>query len=200
MQTIWLSEDKNTELNPFSKNRFHQKADFYALFNAIDDLLKEGCSLAGKDLKPLRADFAFLDERIEPESEIQLFRKYAIQCVSQSNTIGSRKWRRNILKAFLEGTYKAVIPPLEVLRTFHNILIDARLPFKSGICPICGKSIEINLCSSSETVISWPQESKVFQLSNSRLVHRVCLPNAEFLPVPEYKTGDMNDTEFRSEK
>ena len=201
LQNIWPQENKNEELNLFSKTRFHQKADFYSLFNAIDNLIQEKYSLLGKDLAPLRADLAFLDKWIEPESEIQLFRKYAIQCVSQSNTIGSRRWRRNVLKIFLGGTYKATIPTSEVFRAFHNILIESKLPFESGICPICGNMIEFNACSSKETILSWPQSSNVFQLSNSRLIHRDCMDNAGlFVSVPEYETGDLTDEEFRSEE
>ena len=202
LQTLW-SEEEIRSLKPFAKTRFRQKADFYALFSAIDDLLIEGGGLSGKDLGPLRKDIAFLDERIEPESEIQLFRKYAIQCVSQSNTIGSRKWRRNVLKAFLAGTYVGVFPVSEIARTFHNILIESELPFGSSVCPICGKEHLREAAGSSNVVIAWKHTETVFQLSNAVLLHNSCLPidSAKSYRIPEsYETGDLDDAEFRTER
>ena len=202
LQTLW-SEEEIRSLKPFAKTRFRQKADFYALFSAIDDLLIEGGGLSGKDLGPLRKDIAFLDEKIEPESEIQLFRKYAIQCVSQSNTIGSRKWRRNVLKAFLAGTYVGVFPVSEIARTFHNILIESELPFGSSVCPICGKEHLREAAGSSNVVIAWKHTETVFQLSNAVLLHNSCLPidSAKSYRIPEsYETGDLDDAEFRTER
>ena len=202
LQTLWM-EEENRALKPFAKTRFRQKADFYALFNAIDDLLIQGGGLSGKDLGPLRKDIAFLDERIEPESEIQLFRKYAIQCVSQSNTVGSRRWRRNVLKAFLAGTYVGLFPVGEIARTFHNILIESRLPFGSSVCPICGKAHSREAVGSSNVVIAWKHTDTVFQLSNAVLLHNSCLPSdsAKSYRIPEpYETGDLDDSEFRAEK
>ena len=202
LQTLWSEEESNS-LKPFAKTRFRQKADFYALFNAIDDLLIEGGGLSGKDLGPLRKDIAFLDERIEPESEIQLFRKYAIQCVSQSNTIGSRKWRRNVLKAFLMGTYANAFPTADVARAFHNVLIESGFPFESVDCPICGKPHSKEDAYSAKVVIAWNRDVKVFQLSNSVLLHKNCLSNdseTSYLIPSSYETGDLGDSEFRTEK
>ena len=203
LRTIWPDGETGEVLQPFSKMRFRQKADFYALFNAIDDLLQGGCSLVGKNLAPLRNDLAFLDERIEPESEIQLFRKYAIQCVSQSNTIGSRRWRRNVLKAFLSGTYAAAFPTKEIVRSFHNILIEAGFPLRSSKCPICGDAHLRESSDSTNAVIAWSRGETVFQLSNAVLLHKKCLsPDSEklyLLPVP-YQTGDLDDSEFRTER
>lgn len=203
LQTIWPGGDKVIPLRPFAKTRFRQKADFYAIFNAIDDLLRKGGALSGKDLAPLRKDLAFLDDKIEPESEIQLFRKYAIQCVSQSNTIGSRKWRRNVLKAFLAGTYVSAFPIAEVARAFHNILLEAGFPFESAACPICGKPHSKEDASSAKVVIAWKSDATVFQLANSVLLHKNCLSNGfetSYLTPAPYETGDLDDSEFKTEK
>lgn len=202
IETIWPNENLLKSVNPFSKTRYRQKADFYALFNALDDLLREGGTLSGKDLGPMRSDLAFLDEKIEPESEIQLFRKYAIQCVSQSNTIGSRKWRRNILKAFLAGTYVAAFPTDEIARVFHNILIEAGLPLQSSNCPICNEAHSTETVSSSNVVIAWNCDATVFQLSNAVLLHKKCLSavsGKEYRLPTTYQTGDLDDSEFRTE-
>lgn len=203
LRTIWPDGETNAALRPFSKMRFRQKADFYALFNAIDDLLQDGYSLDGKDLVPLRRDLAFLDEEIEPESDVQLFRKYAIQCVSQSNTIGSRRWRRNVLKAFLSGTYATAFPTEEIARTFHNILIEAGFPLRSSKCPICGSEHSRESSDSANAVIAWNRDETVFQLSNAVLLHRKCLSadggKLYLVPVP-YQTGDLDDSEFRTER
>lgn len=203
LQTIW-SEDgiHDSSLKPFAKTRFRQRADFYALFNAVDDLLRAGGSLDEKDLGFLRADLAFLDEKIEPESEIQLFRKYAIQCVSQSNTIGSRKWRRNVLKAFLAGTYVGAFPTGEIARAFHNILIEAGLPFQSRVCPICGNAHSWEGAGSATAVIAWKNDDTVFQLSNAVLLHRTCGVSEVaqlYRFLDSYETGNLDDSEFRME-
>lgn len=200
---IWPSDGISGLLPPFFRSRFKQKADFYALFNAIDDLVRQGQTLEGKNLTCLRRDLAFLDEKIEPESEIQLFRKYAIQCVSQSNTIGSRKWRRNVLTAFLSGTYTNALPDVQTCRAFHNILIDASMPFGPMSCPVCGTSLSVDKLSAEHVVIGWEKDARYFQLSNAVLVHRGCLKSAnkqlQFAST-EYETGDLGDDEFRMEE
>ena len=198
---IWPVDGIPGMLPPFFKSRFKQKADFYALFNAIDDLACKGYALKRKDLSALRKDLALLDKRIEPESEIQLFRKYAIQCVSQSNTIGSRKWRRNVLTAFLSGTYTNAFPDMQTCRAFHNILIDAKLPFGETLCPVCGKPHKIGAISSREVKLGWRVSESCFQLSNAVLIHRECLDSAEGsyqFPSDEYETGKLEDDEFRA--
>ena len=202
LRRLWPDEGGGA-LKPFAKTRFRQKADFYALFNAVDDLLRSGGVLTGKDLGLLQADFAFLDEKIEPESEIQLFRKYAIQCVSQSNTVGSRRWRRNVLKAFLAGTYVGDFPTGEIARAFHNILIESGLPFQSQVCPICGNAHSREESGSASTVIAWKNDDTVFQLSNALLLHRTCLTvSVDAQPYrfsDSYETGNLEDFEFRTE-
>lgn len=198
---IWPGDGIPGMLPPFFRSRFKQKADFYALFNAIDDLACKGYALGEKDLSALRKDLAFLDERIEPESEIQLFRKYAIQCVSQSNTIGSRKWRRNVLTAFLSGTYTNTFPDVQTCRAFHNILIDAKLPFGETLCPVCEKSHKIGALSSREVKLGWSASESCHQLSNAVLIHRRCLESAEgryCFSSDEYETGELEDDEFRA--
>lgn len=198
---IWPGDGIPGMLPPFFKSRFKQRADFYALFNAIDDLACKGCALEGKDLSALRKDLAFLDKRIEPESEIQLFRKYAIQCVSQSNTIGSRKWRRNVLTAFLSGTYTNAFPDMQTCRAFHNILIDAKLPFGETRCPVCEKLHKIGAISSRDVKLGWRVSESCHQLSNAVLIHRRCLESAEgryCFSSDEYATGELEDDEFRA--
>ena len=203
IETVWPCDGVDGLLPPFFKSRFKQRADFYALFNVVADLSCKGYSLDGKDISYLRRDLAFLDAVIEPESEIQLFRKYAIQCVSQSNTIGSRKWRRNVLAAFLSGTYTNALPDAQTCRTFHNILIEAKLPFGKMTCPVCGRDHDSGSLSSHETKLGWEVDETCFQLSNARLVHRSCLINAgvrfQFVTA-EYDTGDLGDDEFRTEE
>ena len=201
LRTLWPEEGAGA-IKPFAKTRFRQKADFYALFNAVDDLLRSGGTLDGKDLGPLQADLAFLDKKIEPESEILLFRKYAIQCVSQSNTIGSRKWRRDVLKAFLAGTYVGAFPTGEIARAFHNILIEAGLPFGGMSCPICGIAHSQEEAGSASTVIAWKNDDMVFQLSNAVLLHKNCLSSSDSKPYRQpspYETGKLEDSEFRTE-
>ena len=56
------------------------------------------------------------------------------------------------------------------------------------------------MCTSQEMVLSWSKDVKIYQLSNSKLIHRKCiLETDDFIVVPEYTTGDLDETEFRTE-
>ena len=197
LMLIWKEDDELGELKAFSKTRFHQKADLYALFNAIDDFHQMGFHLEGKDLTWVRNDLALLDKWIEPESDIRLFQKYAIQCVSQSNTVASRTWRCNVLKAFLAGVYKGEKPDVSIVREFHNIIVDAAK--KSPLvleCSICKKRFSgpQDVTSDSSTLV-WPCDAVGFHLSNAGLIHKTCLNAAKdggYFADFAYETGECN--------
>lgn len=201
LKLIWGENCDLGELKPFAKTRFKQKADLYALFNAIDDFHQAGYSLAGKELSPLRNDLALLDTYIEPESEIQLFQLYAIQCVSQSNTFGSRCWRRDVVKGFMAGTYNGVRPSCSIVREFHNILMERA--YCEGVnesCPICGKKYaDADSMRSNLATLGWAPSVSACHLSNACLVHRECLDAAKkgkYIVGFDYSTGDMNEMAF----
>ena len=198
IEVIWPSDGIAGQLPPFFRSRFKQKADLYALFNAIDFLVCKGYTLAEKELSFLRKDLAFLDKMIEPESEIQLFSKYAIQCVSQSNTIRSRQWRCNMLTEFLSGTYTNAIPKIQTCKAFHNIIIEAKMPFGQMSCPICNEILDNDKLSSEYVVLGWKKDERYFQLSTSILVHRKCLCKSnqvQFASI-EYETGNLVDDDY----
>jgi hypothetical protein len=164
-------------LKPFKKTRYRQKADFYSLFLAIDELKKD-FFLKKKNLSSLQKDFAILDYHIAPESSVQLFSKYAIQCTSQANTIASRTWRKDFLKRILAGTYIAKYPDNDTIRDFHFILEDLCwigadvCPVQSTVCELC--DVEFNDYSDENARLMWPEDSTAFQLSNACFVHKSC--------------------------
>lgn len=107
-----------------ARSRFKQKADFYSLFNAINELRKEGGTLEGKPFRPLIEDLSLLDDNIEPESSYERFSEYAIKCLSQGNTKGSREWKTDFLKKFLIGTFNRSKFTEETANYLEDIYFD----------------------------------------------------------------------------
>jgi predicted nucleic-acid-binding Zn-ribbon protein len=182
----------------FSKTRFRQKADFYSIFAAIDDLRSGGFNLDGKTLDLLRADLRTIDLNTAPESRIDLFRHYAVQCVSQANSSSSRTWRRNFLKNFLQGTYCQKPPGTEAIKEFHSILSDLSgpedvCPAGEVECPVCGKLIKG--FSEKEVFLTWGKGEVVFQLENAIFIHTTCRAAAAELflinLIPESGTEEL---------
>lgn len=156
------------------KTRFRQKADFYSLLLAIDALKSQGYSIAGKEIIALQEDFKILDEVIEPESIVRDCRTYAIRCVSQANTVNSRKWRQGFLQSILLGTYANKLPIGDSGRLFFRLLDDMHNgdPICPAIhsCAICGEDVS----SSEDYSFGWPKEELSFQLSNACIIHSSC--------------------------
>ena len=156
-----------------NKTRFRQKADFYALFLAISELLDDGGSLAEKDLQFLAEDLDLLDRSIEPASDTKLFSEYAIKCTSQANTLASRKWRKDFLKSFLSGTYLSVYPLNETIEAFISIIKDGEDPMcppQEHECPHCKEELNIF----QDVTLDWDVETSVYQLANARIIHKAC--------------------------
>jgi len=92
---------------PIAKTRFRQKADFYSLFSAVFALQKDGRRLDDTKLIELRMQLKILTEGIEPHSKNEHFSNYAIKCISDANSLGSRQWRREFLNRYLESAYSS---------------------------------------------------------------------------------------------
>ena len=122
----------------FSKTRFRQKSDFYTLFLVIDSFDSEGRSVKGKNLEYLHRDLEVLQEYIRPESHIEIRREYAIKCVSQANSISSRKWRHRFLRAILAGTYVGGLRDTEYARVIYKLVDDLHAPDPWGFVPYLG--------------------------------------------------------------
>ncbi len=179
IQAIWSVDVQGAK--EFSKTRFRQKSDFYSLFAAIDECRREFGRLGDRPLQPLRQDLEILDDNTAPESEIGVLREYAIKCVSQANTAGSRTWRTEFLKMVLIGTYSGRPPSIDGVRTFHELLWDLYTPLMCGpavtVCPAC--THEMSNYSSDEVLLTWRKSSQVFQISNSVFVHNACAAAAD---------------------
>jgi len=174
--------------------RFRQKADFYSLFAAISDCLAENGALEGKPLNYLQEDFRTLDFNTAPQAEVSILSEYAVKCVSQGNSLASRKWRRDFLRHFLNGTYFQKPPTTDGIKIFWEILEDLYSPticpqFKQP-CPIC--NAEINDYSKESVFLTWKKSEQVFQLSNAIFIHNVCRETAhgEFLTWQNAETLD----------
>lgn len=159
---------------PISSMRYKQKSDFYSLLLAIDDLRGGGGTLEGVDVEHLRKDLRMLDFLIEPESQAPDCRDYAIKCVSQANTHGSRRWRTEFLKAFLAGTYFRRLPTGDAATLFYRIATGNHGPFGAPTVSKCGEC-DKETTREEEQVVAWRKESEVFQLDNACRLHRGCV-------------------------
>jgi hypothetical protein len=90
---------------PISKTRFKQKSDFYSLFSCIFSFQKDGQKIKTVAIESLRDALRELDRGIEPHSENQDFSDYAIRCISDANSLATRKWRNTFLGKYLAAVY-----------------------------------------------------------------------------------------------
>ena len=89
---------------PISKTRFKQKSDFYSLFACIFELRKIGV-LKPDFLPEIRRNIRTIDENVGPQSEEEIYREYAMRCLSDANSLSSRKWRVDFLMKFVKQAY-----------------------------------------------------------------------------------------------
>lgn len=174
---------------PLSATRYKQKSDLYSLVIAIDELRAEGGSLDGVDVEPLRKDLRMLDHLIEPESAAPDCRDYAIKCVSQANTYGSRWWRMKFLKAFLAGTYLRRPPEDDAATLLYRLATGDHMPFGAPTIAMCGDCNEETDRAAGE-LVAWKRESAVFQLDNACRLHRGCVDSAKWIVLD----GPVSDT------
>jgi Protein of unknown function DUF262 len=173
--------------------RFKQKSDFYSLFLAIDKLRQAGGRIDGLNFEFLSQDLDLLNQMIEPESGIRDFRTYAIQCVSQSNTLGARLWRQQFLESFLVGAYLKIPPKGDQANLLTRIYKDLS---DDSFC--AGPEIPCAICHSTENQgtqfkLGWLNENQIYQLSNLELVHAKCATNIPFI---ELASGDNHLAPF----
>ncbi len=163
--------------------RFKQKADFYALFSAINDLHNETITgdllnkklvLNPERLTDLVKDLTILDENIEPNAPGK-YGEYAVKCLGDSNSSSSRAWRAEFLRLILLGLYDPDLDTQKRLSLFKE-LIDC---WDSGMCP---PSIDdCVICNNEATqfkdVYCCPK-GRVF-LSQVKICHQDCLEGSE---------------------
>lgn len=175
-----------------SSTRFRQKADFYSLMLALDELKRVGGKIADVDLDLLREDIKTIDYLIAPESYDRDCRDYAIKCVSQANSHASRRWRMEFLKAIFGGSYLRQPPTGDGAILFYRILTTDH---GGGMCPLpeyecveCDQLIK----STDEEIIAWPVGSPVIQLSNALRIHRECIDPNQWITISgEEATKDL---------
>lgn len=86
--------------------RFNQKADFYSLFSCINSLHNDGYEIDFENIEDIRKSIKMLSEQIAPHSDNEEFRTYAMHCLSDANSINSRKWREKFLKGYIMPSYE----------------------------------------------------------------------------------------------
>lgn len=94
----------NQDIMPIAKTRFKQKSDFYSLFACIYELRKHG-GLKQERLGDIRENIKVIDENVGPQSDEDIYREYAMRCLSDANSISSRKWRVDFLMNILKTAY-----------------------------------------------------------------------------------------------
>ncbi|AYQ57229.1 hypothetical protein MS2017_1545 [Bathymodiolus thermophilus thioautotrophic gill symbiont] len=173
------------------KTRFKQKADFYALFFAINQLKRNGLSIVNKNLDNLRIDLALMDKYINPNSEINRFREYATKCLSDANSKASREWRIKFLSSILLGTYGAKENNQKTCKIFSEIAFSwiKIKPSSQGEygCPTslyCGKCNTGNFYQEDDEnsqviandldLLYWDDSELNHQLVNSRFICPKC--------------------------
>ena len=106
-------EESEQKWNEFVENkakqernlaRFKQKSDFYSLFACIFELRKVG-TINHSYIVNIRDNITLMTENVGPQSEIEKYREYAMRCLSDANSVSSRKWRVQFLKEILEPAY-----------------------------------------------------------------------------------------------
>lgn len=180
-----------------AETRFRQKADFYTLVLAIDDLRRAGGSLENTNITDLRDDLRFLDYHIAPESDIPDFRDYAIKCVSQANTISSRRWRIEFLKTILRGTYLKIPPTGESANLIYRLA--SYEDDGAGMCPpavYCCSECDDEIDSNEIPVLAWPQNESVFQIENICHLHSKCVDGDTWIVLPPDSTPNQDQQQL----
>ncbi len=212
LYAVWNEEERTAVQNRFlgviadlqkifaddleiSSTRFRQKADFYSLMLALDELKRAGGSIEGVDLEFLREDIQTLDYLIAPESDDRDCRDYAIKCVSQANSHASRRWRMEFLKSIFGGTYLRQPPTGDGAVLFYRIITTDHA---GGMCPPaeldCDECEEI-IKPNEEEIVAWRVGSPVIQLSNASRIHRECFDPGQWIII----SGDEGTKELTFE-
>ncbi len=153
-----------------SSTRFRQKSDFYSLFAAMLGIAPVESTDSGMDWDPLALDLKILDKYIAPESPIDLLSNYAVKCVSDANSISSRRWRIALIKSFLKPTLSNSSPDAEDVARFAQI----RLQLPSGYMSESASTEEgslvnldlFDLSDAEQFWVGWPRGVLPMQMSN----------------------------------
>lgn len=158
---------------PIAKTRFRQKSDFYSLFAAIDEIHQRGQGIVQARLPDLREELRGLDGLIEPSAP-GLYGEYAIRCVSDANSLSSRRWRTDFLKAFLMAVYNPTTAEqdeiADFLFRFIGIFDDGMRPPAESSCVICDEEVTEHSGSGA-----WALRRDRLFLSQASLVHKPCV-------------------------
>lgn len=116
-------------IKPINQTRYKQRNDFYTLFCFIDVHIEDTIEVQIEQFKVLV--FISNNGLISPSNdEYDLFKEYAINCVSQSNSKRAREQRLLFLEALLANQSKDPSEEQLQLIEFANNELDKELPLK----------------------------------------------------------------------
>lgn len=116
-------------IKPINQTRYKQRNDFYTLFCFIDVHIEDTIEVQMEQYKVLV--FISNNGLISPSNdEYDLFKEYAINCVSQSNSKRARELRLSFFEALLANQSKDPSEEQLQLIEFANNELDKALPLK----------------------------------------------------------------------
>lgn len=116
-------------IKPINQTRYKQRNDFYTLFCFIDVHIEDTLEVQMEQFKVLV--FISNNGLISPSNdEYDLFKEYAINCVSQSNSKRARELRLSFFEALLANQSKDPSEEQLQLIEFANNELDKELPLK----------------------------------------------------------------------
>ena len=116
-------------IKPINQTRYKQRNDFYTLFCFIDVHIEDTIEVQMEQFKVLV--FISNNGLISPSNdEYDLFKEYAINCVSQSNSKRARELRLSFFEALLANQSKDPSEEQLQLIEFANNELDKELPLK----------------------------------------------------------------------
>lgn len=182
---------------PIRNTRFRQRADFYSLFLALDDLRSNELTSIDKECELLRDDLKLLDEHIAPETDIPICREYAVKCVSQANSSSSRRWRQRFLTSVLQGTFSGYVSDTPARVLYYQVMEwdsgQGMCPPDKYNCPVCDGVISGVY---DDCVLAWGSQEAVQHISNAKWIHRKCVEDSSSWLVLERADRDEQSRLF----
>lgn len=168
------------------QTRFRQKSDFYSLFAAIDIFNRMNVPLNETDKEIIFEVIELLDSGISPSSEVDLFKHYAVRCISDANSHSTRLWRSKFIFSMLFSPFVNVDFTEDQKRAYVSILSDLPYLHDSGMCPIaypeCSECGETKSDDENRLLVAWNIGARK-TLINALWVHQACMKENEYVVI-----------------
>jgi len=168
------------------QTRFRQKADFYSLFAAVDIFNRMNIVISDTDKDMIFEVVELLDSGISPSSEVDLFKHYAVRCISDANSHSTRLWRAKFLFSMLFSPFINENYTETQERAYVSILSDLPYLHDSGMCPIaypeCSECDETKSDNEDRLLVAWNAGERK-TLINAFWVHQKCIKGNEYVVI-----------------